>query len=157
MAAQGKIAAKIAGRIADGLIGGSTDDELMDNFDEGGGKGKPRFAKMDLCIAGSEEEGEEIAYKVWANTGVKGSLNAELATTELIEQASSMVKKEDVVKSVTCSLDPTKHLEQIQKFVDAGYDHIYIHQIGPKQEEFFNFYQKNILPEIQREPTFAGR
>jgi hypothetical protein len=29
-----------------------------------------------------------------------------------------------------------------------GYDHIYVHQIGPKQEEFFQFYERNILPEL---------
>jgi len=40
------------------------------------------------------------------------------------------------------------HLQKIQKFIDMGYDHIYIHQIGTHQDEFFKFYEKNILPKL---------
>ena len=42
--------------------------------------------------------------------------------------------------------DPERHLEGIKEFVDAGFDHIYIHQIGPDQDGFFDFYRKEILP-----------
>ena len=45
-------------------------------------------------------------------------------------------------------LSGVKHLEKIQKLIDMGFDHIYIHQIGPQQEEFFQFYEKHILPEL---------
>jgi hypothetical protein len=41
---------------------------------------------------------------------------------------------------------PRETLDEIRKFADVGYDHIYIHQIGPNQEEFFKFYEKSILP-----------
>jgi len=71
-----------------------------------------------------------------------------LATPALIEQAASLVAQEDVAKDIVCGPDPEKHLQKIQKFIDMGYDHIYIHQIGPHQEEFFQFYEKNILPKL---------
>jgi hypothetical protein len=31
------------------------------------------------------------------------------------------------------------------KFADAGYDHVYIHQVGPDQEGFLDFYSREIL------------
>jgi G6PDH family F420-dependent oxidoreductase len=148
IASGGEISAKLAGRIGDGLISAGANEEIMRSFDEGGGRGKPRFGKVDVCWAPSEEDGRKIAYTVWANTGVKGQLNQELPTPALIEQAASMVKEDEVAKLVICGPDPDKHLQEIHKFIDAGYDHIYIHQIGPNQEGFFQFYEKNILPNL---------
>jgi len=34
--------------------------------------------------------------------------------------------------------------------VDAGFDHVFIHQVGPRQEEFLKFSGKELLPAIDR-------
>jgi hypothetical protein len=47
---------------------------------------------------------------------------------------------------VACGPDPERHVEMIQRFVDAGCDHVYLHQIGPDQDGFFDFYGREILP-----------
>lgn len=130
------------------MISAGANKEIIQVFDEGGGTGKPRFGKVDVCWASSEEEARKTAHKIWANTGVKGQLNQELATPALIEQAASMVTEDEVAKLVICGPDAGKHIEEIQKYADAGYDHIYIHQIGPNQEGFFRFYEKNVLPRL---------
>lgn len=148
VASGGAVSARLAGRIGDGLISAGANKEIIQVFDEGGGTGKPRFGKVDVCWASSEEEARKTAHKIWANTGVKGQLNQELATPALIEQAASMVTEDEVAKLVICGPDAGKHIEEIQKYADAGYDHIYIHQIGPNQEGFFRFYEKNVLPRL---------
>lgn len=148
MASSAEISARLAGRIGDGLISTALVEEVLQNFDEGGGNGKPRYGKVDVCWASSEEEGSKTAYEQWANTGVKGQLNQELATPQLIEQAASLVLEEDIAQKIVCGPDPEKHLEKIHEYADFGFDHIYVHQIGPDQEGFFEFYEKNILPEL---------
>jgi coenzyme F420-dependent glucose-6-phosphate dehydrogenase len=45
--------------------------------------------------------------------------------------------------------DPDVHIENIRKFVDAGFDHVWVHQIGPDQEGFFDFYEKQVLPKVR--------
>ncbi|HSB01755.1 MAG TPA: TIGR03557 family F420-dependent LLM class oxidoreductase [Anaerolineales bacterium] len=149
VASGGEMSAQLAGRIGDGLISTEPDEEVLRNFDEAGGKGKPRYGKVDVCWAPTEEEGRKIVFKQWPNTGVKGQLNQELATPALIEQAASMVTEADVAKKVICGPDPEKHLQEILKFAKMGFDHIYIHQIGPQPEAFFQFYEKNILPKLR--------
>lgn len=37
-----------------------------------------------------------------------------------------------------------QHAEAIKAFVDAGYDHVYIHQIGPDQDGFFDFFEREL-------------
>jgi hypothetical protein len=43
------------------------------------------------------------------------------------------------------STDPDAHRAAIQEFADAGYDHVYVHQVGPDQEGFLDFYSREIL------------
>ncbi len=47
-----------------------------------------------------------------------------------------------------CGPDPEPHREMIRSFAEAGYDEVYVQQIGPNQKAFFDFYQKEILPEF---------
>lgn len=148
VASAGKISAQLAGRIGDGLISVAPVKEILQNFDEGGGEGKPRYGKVDVCWAPSEEQGRRTAYEQWTNTGVKGELNQELATPKLMEQAAGMVTEDDVAKKVVCGPDAEKHLQEIRKYADMGYDHVYIHQIGPDQDGFFRFYSEKVLPEL---------
>jgi hypothetical protein len=41
--------------------------------------------------------------------------------------------------------DPEAHLAAIREFEAAGYDHVYVHQVGPDQEGFLDFYAREIL------------
>jgi G6PDH family F420-dependent oxidoreductase len=148
IASSAENSAELAGRIGDGLISGSLLDEIMENFDSAGGKNKPRYGKLNVCWAASEEEGRKIVFNQWANTAIEGQLNQEIATPTLMEMAAAMVKEEEVVEHVICGPDANKHLEEIKKYAEAGFDHIYIHQIGPNQNGFFTFYEEEILPEL---------
>lgn len=70
---------------------------------------------------------------------------------EHFEQATKNATAVQVCESMTCGPDPAEHLKAIQKYADAGFTHIYIHQIGPDQGGFFDMYQNEILPRFQKE------
>ena len=71
-----------------------------------------------------------------------------MKTPELFEEIVKNVRPEDVQESVLCSADPAEHLEKIREFADAGFDHVYVHQVGPEQGAFFRFYEKEVIPRI---------
>ncbi|MFO7678572.1 MAG: TIGR03557 family F420-dependent LLM class oxidoreductase [Chloroflexota bacterium] len=146
VAASGPTTLEAAGNFGDGLIGLAPDKEDVERFEKGGGAGKPKYGQIAVCWAESEAEGENIAARVWPTSGLKGEMSQELRTVAHFEQAAKMLDKEDIVENMVCGPDPQKHAEQIQKMIDAGYDHVYIHQIGPDQEGFFRFYEKEVLP-----------
>jgi 2-methylisocitrate lyase-like PEP mutase family enzyme len=77
---------------------------------------------------------------------VKGELSQELPNPEHFEQAAQMITADDVAQSVVCGPDPGPVIEQIDAYAEAGYDHVYIHQIGRDQEGFFRFAEREILP-----------
>jgi hypothetical protein len=102
-----------------------------------------------VCFAEDEQEARRTAFEVWPNAALKGPLAQELALPRHFEEASQMVTEDDVAESVVCGPDPEKHLEGIQQFVDAGFDHVYLHQVGLDQEGFLAFYEREILPQAQ--------
>ena len=59
-----------------------------------------------------------------------------------------MVSKDEIGERIPCGPDPEEHVAAIQELVDAGYDHACVHQIGPDQEGFFEFYDDEVLPAL---------
>lgn len=144
IAASGSNSAKMAGRIGDGLINTSPDAQVVENFRAAGGGDKPRYGQITVCWAETQEEAEETAYKIWPNAGLKGDLNTELRTVKHFEQVTAMIQKEDVAAAVVCGPDPAPYLEKIREYQDAGYDHLYLHQVGPDQVGFFRFFEREV-------------
>ncbi|MEA2525060.1 MAG: hypothetical protein QOF73_2287 [Thermomicrobiales bacterium] len=149
VAAAGAKAAELAGRIGDGLISVGPEAEVVQIFEGAGGAGKPRFAQATVCWAEDEATARRTAHELWAFSALPGELSQELPMPAHFEQATQIITEEMVAESIVCGPDPAKHVEQMQKYVDAGFDHIYIHQVGPDQEGFMRFYQQEVLPKLQ--------
>jgi G6PDH family F420-dependent oxidoreductase len=148
LAGSGPNAAKLAGEMADGFVGTTADADVIDVFDRSGGSGKPRYGELTVCWAEDQNQAEETAYKLWPISGLNGPLMSELALPAYFEQAATMIDKTAIAKSVICGPDPERHWQAIQKYERAGYDHVFVHQVGPDQEGFFRFYQGKILPRL---------
>jgi G6PDH family F420-dependent oxidoreductase len=146
VAASGEKAALLAGRIGDGLVSTAPKGEIVETFEQSGGKGKPKFGQLTVCWAKSEAEGKKTALEIWPNAGIPGELGQELPMPAHFEQAAKLVTEETIAKQVVCGPDAERHVAEIQKYVDAGFDHIYIHQVGPDQEGFMKFYKQDVLP-----------
>jgi hypothetical protein len=104
---------------------------------------------MTVCWARDEATARKTALEIWPNAGLSGELSQELPTPAHFQQAVKLVTEEVIAESVICGPDARRHIEKIQKFIDAGYDHIYIHQVGPDQEGFLDFYRREVLPRFQ--------
>jgi G6PDH family F420-dependent oxidoreductase len=143
----GPKSAKKAGEFGDGLVSTAPVDDLVEAFQEQGDG--PRYGQATVCYADSEDEAVETALEYWPNSAIPGDLSWELPAPRHFEAAAEDVEAEDIQESVVCGPDTDDHLEQIQEFADAGYDHVYVHQIGPNQAEFFEFYESEILPAFE--------
>lgn len=115
-------------------------------FEEGGEDG-PRYGGTRVCWAESEEEAHQTAYEWWPNTALKGG-GQELSVPPQFEEAVQMVSKDDVAKAITAGPKPEPSLEEIEKYVDAGFDRVYLHQTGPRQEEFIDFAERELVPAV---------
>jgi G6PDH family F420-dependent oxidoreductase len=148
VAGSGSNAIEAAGEIGDGFIGLAPEKEKVQTFEEAGGRGKPRYGQLTVCWAETEDKARDIVYDIWPTSGLQGEMPQELRTVTHFEQAVKMLSKEQVVEDIICGPDAQSHIDGIQEFIDAGYDHVYIHQVGRNQSGFFEFYQREVLPEF---------
>jgi coenzyme F420-dependent glucose-6-phosphate dehydrogenase len=146
IAASGEQAASLAGRVGDGLVSTAPEPEMLKAFDKAGGKGKPRYGQLTVCWDENEKEARRVAHEWWPNTAIPGVLFTEIKQPEHFEQLAKNIREEDVADKLPCGPDPKAHIDAIREYADAGYDHVYVHQIGPKQEEAISFYEREVLP-----------
>ncbi len=148
VSAFGRKSAELAARIGDGLVSTKRDSQVIDWFTAAGGRG-PKLAQLKVAWAEKVTEAEELALARWPTAGVEGELSQDLPTPRHFEQAVATVRKSDVVDRIVCGPDPQRHFEAISAHVDAGYDEVYVTQVGPDQEGFLRFYEQEILPNLR--------
>jgi len=144
----GEKAAELAGRIGDGFWGTSPEREVVQAFERAGGSG-PRYAQLNVCVAASEDDGRKTVREIWPNAGLSGQLSQDLPTWTHFEQASEPLTEEQITKSVPCGPDIVQSvLDSVGEYLDAGYDHLYFHQIGRDQDAFFRFWEDELRPAL---------
>jgi G6PDH family F420-dependent oxidoreductase len=148
IAAGGTRAARLAGRKGDALVATEPRPDLIEEFVVAGGSG-PRYAEVAMCYAEREEDARQTAhhYFRWAVTG--WPVKAELPDTEGFAAASEHVSPEAVAEVVNCGPSVDRHLEAIDRFVQAGYDHLILLQIGPDQDRFCDLFERELAPALR--------
>ncbi|WP_255564733.1 TIGR03557 family F420-dependent LLM class oxidoreductase [Candidatus Mycobacterium methanotrophicum] len=144
----GPRAARLAGRIGDGFQCTMPSGELVSEFHRAGGAGKPTQAGFRVCHSKTKEEGVKTAHSLWRTEQLPGQLNQTLPTPAHFEQASSLVPASAVEESMPCGPDAKPVIERARTYADAGFDEVYIQQIGPDQDRFFDFWQSEVAPGV---------
>jgi len=49
-------------------------------------------------------------------------------------------------ESMACGPDLDEHVAKLREYVDAGYDELYVSQIGELSQDFFDVYAAEVLP-----------
>ncbi|MDI1288389.1 MAG: TIGR03557 family F420-dependent LLM class oxidoreductase [bacterium] len=145
----GDASLELAAHVGDGFWGLQPDRETIEKYEASGGTG-PRYAQLNLCWAEDEEAARRTVHEVWPNAGIPGQLSQDLPTWTHFEQAAELVTQDDATKSVPCGPDVGPLLDSVRDYLDAGYDHLYFHQIGSDQEGFFRFWSEELRPALGR-------
>jgi G6PDH family F420-dependent oxidoreductase len=141
-------AAELAGRLGDAFVSTAPDPDVLEKFESSGGAGKPKYGQITCCWAASEEEGSRTAREIWPNAALGGELTYELPLPRHFEQATEKVTPEDLAEEIPCGPDTDRFLEDIRKYEEAGYTHIYFHQVGYDQDGFFRFWREELEPKV---------
>jgi G6PDH family F420-dependent oxidoreductase len=142
---------ELAARIGDAFVTTKPDREAVEQFrSHARGGGTKRVAGgTKVCWDADEQRARETAYRLWPNEGLGGELAQILPTPAHFEQASELVTEQMVADAIPCGPDLDRHLELIDSFEAAGFDELYIQQVGGVDERFFDAYAQEILPRFQ--------
>ena len=137
----------LAARVGDGYCTVGPDAESVEQFRSRGGGSKLVQGGLKVCWGEDAEQARRLVQRRWPNEGLPGELAQVLPTTEHVEQASQLVT-EDMLADIPCGPDVEEHLEAIRAYEQAGFDELYVNQIGPDQDAFFAAYRDQVLPKL---------
>jgi coenzyme F420-dependent glucose-6-phosphate dehydrogenase len=141
-------AAELAGRIGDALVNVAPKKEIVEKFEDGGGKGKPKYGQLTVCYAKSKDDAKKTAFEKWPNVLVEGSASQELPLPRDFEQLVEDRGADELDGTLPLGPDVDEYIEQIREYEKAGYTHLCIHQVGPDQDGFLEFAKSELLPKV---------
>jgi coenzyme F420-dependent glucose-6-phosphate dehydrogenase len=148
IAAAKEQAARVAGELGDAFINVAPDEQAIQTFEAAGGRGKPKYGQITMCWAKTEEEGAKTACEIWPNAALTGDLSYELPLPQHFEQSTEDVTPEQLAAAIPCGPDVERYVEAIREYEQAGYTHIYFHQVGHDQDGFFRFWRDELSPKL---------
>ncbi|WP_182524308.1 TIGR03557 family F420-dependent LLM class oxidoreductase [Nocardioides dongkuii] len=148
VSAFGPKALEAAARFGDGFITTQPDAESVATFKERTG-GKPAQVGYKVAWAATEDEGVDHAHRLWANAGVPGELAQVLPSPQHFEQVSQLVTRESTAESITAGSDVEAHIAGMREYVEAGFDEVYVANIGPEYLAMIEAYGRDVLPAIR--------
>src|SRR5689334_18229867 len=147
----GPKAAALAGRVGEGFITVSPDPDLIRVFREHGGEGKPMQAGYKVCYGADAEKCVQTAHRLWANEGLPGELAQVLPSPRHFEQASSLVTRESTASSIVGGPDVDRHVEAFKPYVEAGFEEVYVANVGPHYRDMIQAFGRDVLPVIRKQ------
>lgn len=148
VSAFGPKALDVAARIGDGFISTQPDAEMISAFKEKSG-GRPAAGGVKVAWADTRDEGVDHAHRLWSNAGLPGELAQVLPSPQHFEQASSLVTRESTADSVVAGPDVAEHLQQLREYAAAGYDEVYVANMGPHYGPMIEAYGREVLPGLR--------
>ncbi|HXO58343.1 MAG TPA: TIGR03557 family F420-dependent LLM class oxidoreductase [Candidatus Acidoferrum sp.] len=157
VATAGPVTAEKTGRFCDGIITVGAPEEkigtVFERFEKGAreaGKDPSKLHKilqLHLSWAPTDEEALRNALTEWPNGGMKFP-KADIRSPFDFEQMAKIVRPEDFKGRMLISSDPDAHTREIQRFIDLGFDRVYLHNVGRNQVEWLEIFGKQVLPKL---------
>jgi coenzyme F420-dependent glucose-6-phosphate dehydrogenase len=155
VATAGPITAEKTGRLCDGLITvGAPEGKIsgiFERFEKGAREaGKdpstmPRIIQIHLSWAPTDAEALANAMTEWPNGGMKFP-KQDIRSPLDFEQMAKLVRAEDFEGRMLISSDLEAHRREIQKYIDLGFDRVYLHNVGRNQREWAEAFGREVLP-----------
>lgn len=144
----GPRAADLAGRIGDGFVTMQPDASIVERFRKAGGGDKPVVGGLKVCWDTDRQRAVKTVHRLWPNEQLPGELAQILPTPEHFQQASTLVTEDMIADAVVCGDDTREHVDAVAAYAKAGFDEVYVNQIGSDQRQFFDFYRTEVLPRL---------
>jgi len=104
--------------------------------------------QVHVSWAPTQAEAEENALTEWPNGGMPFP-KQDIRNPEDFAQMAKLVRIEHFANRMLISADLDEHTEALQKYVDMGFDEIYLHNVGRNQPEFIGTFGERVLPALK--------
>ena len=143
----GESSARLAARIGDGFVCVSPDADLVKLYRDQGGGDRPVQGGLKACWAPDASEARRTMHRLWPSDYVPGEAAQLLPLPRHFAQVSELVT-EDMVEAPG-GPDPEPYVAAVRDFERAGFDEVYLQQVGGRLDEAFEFFATQVLPRVR--------
>jgi G6PDH family F420-dependent oxidoreductase len=147
MSGFGDKAIHVAARIADGYMCVQPNRDFVRLYREAGGGDRPVQGGLKVCWGADEGQARKTMHRLWPTDAIPGETMQLLPLPRHFGQVSELVSEEMI--AAPCGPDPDSHLAGVRAYTEAGFDEVYVGQVGGEIEGFFEFYAGQILPRLR--------
>ena len=145
----GPKATSLAARIGDGYCNVEPAAELVAQYRAEGGRGLTQ-AGLKVCWAQDPAQARATVHRLWPHQAVPGEHMQVLTSPRHFAQISSVVTEEMAVGAVAATGNRVEDfVEGIRPYVEAGFDEVYVSQIGEDQAGFLDFWVRELEPALR--------
>lgn len=131
MGVSGPAGLEIARRMGvDGIMATDADAELTAGWADGGGDPSATWTEVPFAWAPSADEGLRLAHERFRFSAAGWKVMSELPNPVNFDAACANVRPEDLADSIPHGPDPAPFVEAVQRYRDAGFEHIAIVPVG---------------------------
>jgi coenzyme F420-dependent glucose-6-phosphate dehydrogenase len=161
LAAGGPQMAKYAGRVGDGFICTSGKgaelyrDQLLPAFEEGAREAGKDPATLDRMIEvkvafDTDRQRALEDTRLWGALALSGPEKTGVEDPLEMERLADALPIERTASRWIVSTDPEEHVEQIQFYIDLGFNHLVFHAPGNDQRRFLDLYADRVMPLLRK-------
>ena len=148
VSAFGPKALEVAKRIGDGFITMQPDADSVKEFkDATGGKRHPR--RGEGLLGRHRGGGRRHRPPPVGQPGPAGRAGPGAAEPAALRAGLELVTKEMLADSMVCGPDVDEHVQHLQEYVDAGFDEVYVADMGPHYLAMIEAYGRDVLPRLR--------
>jgi alkanesulfonate monooxygenase SsuD/methylene tetrahydromethanopterin reductase-like flavin-dependent oxidoreductase (luciferase family) len=104
--------------------------------------------QVHISWAGTQEAAEAQALAEWPNGGMPFP-KQDIRNPEDFANMAKLVRIENFTNRMLISADLEEHAAAIQRYVDMGFDEVYLHNVGRNQAEFISAFGEKVLPQLK--------
>jgi G6PDH family F420-dependent oxidoreductase len=145
----GPKSARLAARIGDGFVCMGPQADLVRLYRDSGGGDRPVQGGLKTCWGPDADQARGTMRRLWSSDYAPGEAGQLLPLPRHFEQLSDLVT-EDMI-AAPCGPDPAQYVEAIRAYENAGFDEVYLGQVGGNLDGAFDFFATQVLPRV-REP-----
>jgi G6PDH family F420-dependent oxidoreductase len=150
IAVSGKQSCELAGEYADVGVAVEPDAEVVRQFADFGGAGKPIVGQAPCCYGSDTAAALSLAHEQFRWFGGGWKVNAELPGPAAFDAASQFVREADMAGQIPHGPEPKAFVDMVKKWAEAGFTELAFVQIGPDQASFCEWFASTLRPALEQ-------
>jgi G6PDH family F420-dependent oxidoreductase len=135
--------------------------DAVETFREARRAASPATCQVPVSYATDRTAAVETAHRCFRWSALGWPVMSELPNPSNFDAAAQLVTPEDVAEKIPCGADADAVVEAVRPYVEAGFDRVALVQIGPDQEGFLGFWERELRDRLvgafgERVPAAAG-